>query len=220
MDTQDTCCDDTLFSRFRGGDKRAGGTLVTRHYRAVYCFLRRKLASDVAEDVAQSTFEVLLRADNFRGDSSIRTYLFGVARLKLIQFLRQQQRQKRRFDPATDSLLDAAADQAQSPSSWVAERERENITVQALRALPLDDQLLIELKVYEGFTARALARIFEVPPGTIASRLARARGRLSKEVARLTEHASQRGEEMRRLESLMEELGGLVGSDLRVGDRD
>ena len=173
-----------LLDAWRGGDVGAGHALVKRHYDSVYLFFHGKVGAEASEDLTQTTFETLCqRREDFRGDSSLRTFLFGIARWKLIRHFERRRSTERPFEPLEDSIHDA--DLERSLTSLFAAAEREMLLVQALRRLPLDDQLLLELKDYEGLTARELAEVFEVPPGTIASRLQRARERLRGAALRL-----------------------------------
>jgi RNA polymerase sigma-70 factor (ECF subfamily) len=173
-----------LLDAWRDGDAAAGQELVKRHYEAVYLFLYGKVDAQVSEDLTQATFETLCRKrDEFRGDSALRTFVLGIARWKLVQHFERKHAARRRFQPLEHSVQDPALDR--SIHSLFAARDREMLVVQALRGLPLDDQLILELKDYEGLTAAQLARVFEIPPGTVASRLRRARQRLREGVQRL-----------------------------------
>lgn len=173
-----------LLDAWREGDVGAGQALVKRHYDSVYLFFHGKVGAEASEDLTQTAFETLCqRRQEFRGESSLRTFLFGIARWKLIRHFERLRSTRRPFEPLEDSIHDPELER--SMTSLFAAREREMLLVQALRRLPLDDQLLLELKDYEDLTARELAAVFEVPPGTIASRLQRARERLRKAATRL-----------------------------------
>ena len=179
--------DHALLSAWRDGDAAAGQALVEKHYEAVYRFFLGKADPEACEDLVQATFEVLCRrAGDFRGDSTVRTFLFGIARHKLLRYWDDKRIARDRrgtFDPATDPAPTAGAER--SIVSLFAARDREMLVVQGLRSLPFDDQVLLELKDYEGLKARELAEILEIPPGTVASRLHRARKRLAEAVRRL-----------------------------------
>ena len=173
-----------LLNAWSGGDVQAGQQLIKRHYDAVYLFCYGKVGPQVSEDLTQATFETLCgHPEKFRGDSAMRTYLFGIARWKLVHHFENRAGTGKPFEPLEDSIHDPALER--SITSLFAARDREVLVVQALRSLSLDDQSLLELKDYEGMTAAALALVFEIPAGTVASRLKRARGRLRAAVERL-----------------------------------
>lgn len=189
--------DDELLRAWRGGHRAAGQALVERHYAAVYRFFFAKVPADVCEDLAQQTFEVLCRRrDGFRGDGSIKAFIFGVARFVLIAWVRR----RRRFEPAEDSLLPAPLP---SLSGLLADQQMAGVVASALRSLALDDQILIELKDWEELTQAEIAALFGVPQPTVARRLQRARARLRASVERLAEDPGLRDRSLRGLDSCM-----------------
>lgn len=178
--------DATLLTAWRGGDSRASAELVRRHYRSVYLFLFSKVGADTAQDLTQQVFETLCRKQcTFRGDATVRTYLFGIARWTLVHHHRKHRGRPEVFDPANDPL--EVPDAVASLTSQLAARREEVLFVQGMRALPLDDQILLELKYYDNMTVRELAAVFETPRATMADRVARARVRLTQAVERLGE---------------------------------
>lgn len=172
--------DHQLLQAWSAGDPAAGRSLARRHYDAVFLFFHARLDPEASADLTQSTFEALFsRRSEFRGDSSVRTFLFGIARWKLLDHLRRPSAREdlHAFD---EEFVHAGSDR--SLGSMLDARRRESLLVKAMRSLPLDDQLLLELKDYEGLTAREMAQIFSVPPGTIATRIRKARARLGEAV--------------------------------------
>lgn len=178
--------DSTLLTAWRSGDAQASAELVRRHYRPIYLFLFSKVGPEVAQDLTQSVFETLCRKQtSFRGDATVRTYLFGIARWTLVHHHRKQRGSLETFDPAEDPL--EVPDAVASMTSQLAAKREEVLFVQSMRELALDDQILLELKYYDGMTVRELAAVFEIPRATMADRVARARTRLSKAVSTLGE---------------------------------
>lgn len=190
--------DDELLAAWRAGRLEAGEALIERHYAAVYRFFFIKVPADACEDLAQQTFEVLCRRrDAFRGEGSFRAFLFGVARFVLIAWARR----RRRFEPAEDSLLPDAG--LPSLAGMLADEQMVRVVATALRTLPIDDQILIELKDWESLTQAELAAMFGVPQPTVARRLQRARGRLRAAVERLVADPELRDRSLRGLDSCM-----------------
>ena len=177
--------DEALLSAWIDGDRTASETLIRRHYRSVFLFFSNKVGEQAAADLAQSTFETLCaKRVEFRGDASVRTYLFGIARWKLVDHLRRVS--ARAFDPMTDSCELSSV--TQSMTQLFADQQRESLVVRALRSLSLDDQIIIELKDYEGMTSRELAAMFDVPRNTMSGRVTRARDRLTQKVRELADN--------------------------------
>jgi RNA polymerase sigma factor (sigma-70 family) len=164
-----------LFDRWASGDVDAGQRLVLRHYDAVYFFFANKLADHVAVELTQATFETMCRrASSLHIHSSFVSYLFGIARWKLVEHFRRHSAQG--FDPLSDSFPDPGM---ASSLTAAFDREREEAQlVQALRQLPLDDQILLELRIYEALRLREIGEILGVTKEEVATRLALAKRRL------------------------------------------
>lgn len=175
--------DRELLQAWREGDRRAGSELFSRHFDDLYGFFRNKVHSgDAAEDLVQQTMLACVRnRDGFRGDSSFRTYLFTIARSRLIDLYR---RRARTDEPdGISSLLDPA----QSPSTWFRASERKQQLLAALGQLSFDHQLALELHYVQGFKGPELAEVLAIPEGTVRSRLRRARAALVERLAALGE---------------------------------
>lgn len=204
----------TLLHAWRAGDRAAGRVLIARHYASVYRFFFSKVPEEACEDLTQATFEVVCRRrDAFRGDATFKAFLFGVARIKLLEHIRR--RRGVAFEPAEHSLADPQSEG--SVSSLLAERQLEHIVAQALRGLSLDDQLVLELKEYEQLTTRELAQLFDVPDGTMAGRVARARLRLREATERLIADPGLRDSVERDLDSCMRSIGDKLADRIRRG---
>ncbi|MEM6990001.1 MAG: sigma-70 family RNA polymerase sigma factor [Myxococcota bacterium] len=172
--------DPDLLAAWRAGDTTAGNALVQRHFDAVYSFFRTKFDRDV-DDLVQKTFLACVEAgDSFRGDSSFRTFLFAIARNQLRQLLRKELGR-----PNLDGVTSSMADSARSPSSFVHARGRQRSLLQALRAIPLDAQIAVELFYWEGLSGAELARVLDGPEGTARTRLRAARQALRDALSRI-----------------------------------
>lgn len=169
-----------LLERWREGDQRAGKELFGRHFEALCRFFNNKVG-DEADDLIQQTFLACVRAkDRFRGDASFRTYLYTAARSKLYDHY------AKRGHPRDSSYVEvSAANLATSIGGKVLAREEQRMLLAALRRLPLEMQIAVELHYFEGMRGPAIARVLELPEGTVRSRLRLARKRLHDELERL-----------------------------------
>lgn len=171
--------DDELFRAWQAGDRRAGEALFERHYDALDRFFVNKVG-DRAGDLVQRTFVACIEAAaRFRGESSFRTFMFAIARNQLLKHLRDHGRERDRLDPASTSICDLDP----SPSVVAARREQERQLLAALRRLPLDEQIALELHYWEQLSATEIAGVLEIPVGTAKSRLRRAHDRLEAALA-------------------------------------
>lgn len=76
-----------------GNRERALLILMRSHGEAIHRFCRRMVGDALVDDVHQLTFvQAYEGLDGFRGDSSLRTWLYGIARYRCLDALRQQQR--------------------------------------------------------------------------------------------------------------------------------
>lgn len=174
-----------LLERWRGGDTQAGSALFERHFDALCRFFRNKLsAADGVDDLIQRTFLALVEhREQFRGDASVRTYLFTLARHELYAHLRRAGRDAARFDPLVHSVHDGAP----SPITHVAQHREQGLLLRALRLVPVELQIVLELYYWEDLTAPQLAAVLEVPEGTVRTRLRRARQLLARALEQLGE---------------------------------
>ncbi len=173
-----------LLEAWRESDEAAGRELFARYFDAVYRFFRNKV-DDAAEDLTQQTFMGLVQSrDRFRGDASFRTYLFMIARKRLYSHLRKRDR---RADPVEFGSMSVADLGIVSPSRAVAVRQEQQLLLTALRRLPIDMQLALELFYWEELTVTEISAVLETPVGTVKSRLQRARARLDGVIAELSE---------------------------------
>ncbi|MBC8074350.1 MAG: RNA polymerase sigma factor [Deltaproteobacteria bacterium] len=174
--------DEQLLTAWRAGDHDAAEQLMRRHFAVVYRFLRNKLPDEV-EEVAQRTFLACVEsADRFRGESSFRGYLLGIARKQLMLALRRKHRAAKVFDPERMSMheLDDAA--VPSPTGVLARQQSERVLLLALRRLPLDFQITLELFYWEELPIADIAVVLEIAVGTVKSRMNRARTMLRAQI--------------------------------------
>lgn len=163
--------DGVLLELWRAGDAEAGQALVRRHMNVLYRFFRTKVDLDVDELIQKTWLSLLEATTPFRGDSAFRTFLLGFARMKLLERFRAERRDGERLDWGTVSIADLGV----SPSRWIADREEHRLLLQALRRIPFDHQVALELYYFESLDSRQIAEVLGVSPNTMRSRLVRAR---------------------------------------------
>ena len=159
-----------LLHAWRAGERAAGQALFERHFLAVFRFFANKVPAS-ADDLTQRTFVACVEARDRIAGANLRAYLLGIARRTLLMHLRTQRRWSARFELG-DVSIEAVLD---SPSVALAEQDEDRLLLAALRRLSFDMQATIELFYWEDLSIAEVAEILEVPPGTIKSRLARAR---------------------------------------------
>ncbi|MFO7564190.1 MAG: sigma-70 family RNA polymerase sigma factor [Enhygromyxa sp.] len=170
-----------LLEAWAGGDRAAGEALFERHFEAVARFFRNKLPADTAhEDLIQQTFLGCVEArDRFRGEASFRSFLFAIAHRQLSKHWRSRSRDRLDFQTVSVFELDA------SPSAAFARDQRQQHLLLALRRIPLDSQVALELHYWESLTAAEVGEVLGIPLGTAKTRLRRARQLLEAELRAL-----------------------------------
>jgi RNA polymerase sigma-70 factor (ECF subfamily) len=165
--------DASLLEAWCAGDVRAAKALVERHFDGVYRFFRSKITGDV-DDLVQQTFMSCVEARaSFRGECSFRTLLYQIARRRLHDHYRKKHR-----DQALDFTSTSVCALGTSPSGALQRKHSVAAVRDALQQLPVETQTLLELSYWEDMSTLELAQVFEVPVGTIKSRLFAARARL------------------------------------------
>lgn len=195
--------DTELLTRWRAGEQAAGAKLLERHYESIARFFMSKVSSD-ADDLVQATFLGLLDGglDRFRDDAGFRTFLFGIARKKLLEHLRTIIRDRKRFDPEYSTLagLDRTA------SSLLEAHAKNKLLLATLRRLPLDTQLMLELHYWEDMRIRDIAIVLDMPASTVKTRMHRGRVRLDEEMRALAESREQLETTLRGLDGWAQAL--------------
>jgi RNA polymerase sigma-70 factor (ECF subfamily) len=150
---------DPIADRAARGDREAMAEIVTNHYSEVYRFASRLLDAQHAEDAAQETFlKATKLIKGFRGESSVRTWLFGIA-------LNVCRNERRKMKP-TLPLQDWDYPESPGDSLIAAHCLRE-----AMGKLDADHRDAVVLHEMEGFTYAECAEALGVPEGTVKSRL-------------------------------------------------
>lgn len=171
---RDPADDAALLARWREGDEAAGNSLVRRHFDLLYRFFSGRFDEGVP-DLVQRTFLGAVQArDRLPADVNFKAYLLGIAhRLLLMAY-----RSRRRHDAVFAAGDASATAMVTSPSRAVARRERQRALLASLRELSIEHQIVVQLFYWEDLSIDEVAAIVEVPPGTVKSRLHRARGLL------------------------------------------
>lgn len=155
-------------------DRAAGNELIARYFGRIRRFFASKVDSSTVEDLVQRTFAGCVeRIYAFRGDASFTSYIFSIARRQLYRYLRDRARDARRFDGSIGASSIRAL--SRSPSSIVAGVESGDMVLEALKSLPLEAQMILELHYWECLTGPEIAEVLDAQPGAIRVRLHRAR---------------------------------------------
>jgi RNA polymerase sigma-70 factor (ECF subfamily) len=170
--------DSELLERARAGRRDALEALLERFQPQVYRFgLKMCRNPQDAEDVLQETLLAAARGlGDFRGASSLSTWLFTIARSFCIK-----KRRKSKFAPREERSLDVEpsatqlADSAPAPDDALSGKQVERVTEEAIAALPPLHREVLLLRDVEGLPAAEVASVLGISVQAVKSRLHRAR---------------------------------------------
>jgi RNA polymerase sigma-70 factor (ECF subfamily) len=204
--------DGELLQRWAEGDERAGDSLVSRHFASVHGFLRGRIGDDDLPDLVHQTFLACLqKPERFQGRASFRTYLLAIARNQLVSHLRRLELEQRSL-PELDPL-----DQS-SPSGRLAKKAEQQLLLRALRRLPMDLQLTLELFYWEDMATADIAIVMDAQPATVRTRLSRARALLADQIRILGEDPTITQSVITNLEDWARSLRGAAKDDPKSGE--
>jgi RNA polymerase sigma-70 factor (ECF subfamily) len=124
---------------------------------------------DLFQEIAIAFWQAL---PAFRGDSSLRTYLFRIAHNRSLAML---SRKRLPLDPVDDEL--DAPDTRPGPEEQLLERQKHNQLMAMIRRLPIPYRQVITL-AFEGMDYAEIADVLGIEIGNVGARLTRARGLL------------------------------------------
>lgn len=154
-----------LIARWKAGDQRAATRLVERHAEAVARFVGSVGMRVDVDDVVQETFaRAFASLDSFRGDSSLRTWLFTIARRLILD----QRRSERRRGGGTRMQLevqDADAVTEFDALDGVVADETERRMREAVARLTPTQREVFTLRVAEGLSYKEIAEAVDTTEG-------------------------------------------------------
>ena len=167
-------------------------SVVEEHFDFVWRSLRRLgVPSEAVDDAAQEVFWVVARKLDVVASGSERAYLFATA-LRVASDIR---RQRARHRIVHDSeLVEAVADLAADPDALLDQKRARDLLDMVLDDLPLDLRTVLLLTEGEELTMAEIASLLGVAPGTVASRLRRARAAFQARVDALLESGGGEGD--------------------------
>lgn len=180
-----TTTDMDLLERWRDGHQEAGGELLTRYFNGLRIYFATRLPELETADLIQEVFLRMVDArDRFAGRSSVRTYVFHIARHLYWEEVRRLHRPNGVFDPEVDKLADVSG---RSQTAVLRQRQAEERMLTALEHLPSKQHDLLDFYYFQQMSCAELGELFSIPVGTVKSRLVSARRAL------LAEFISQLG---------------------------
>ena len=188
--------DEALIRRYlESGDRHLFAVLVKRHQNQVYSMCTRILGSpSMAEEVAQDVFVAVYKnLDRFRGEAKFRTWLYRVVvnhcKNKQAHLARRQRMRHESIDKPKaleeGEVKRELPSHRPGPEDATLALERRRILEKGLEQLGEDHRTVIVLADLQGQAYEEIAATLGVAPGTVKSRLHRARTELKNLVGRM-----------------------------------
>jgi len=162
--------DDELLRGCQQRDDDAVRELTRRYNQRLFRVARGILRDDAAaEDVVQETYvRVFTHLEQFRGDSSIGTWLVRIAMNLALGRIRSRR-------PTVDIADTPAASSEPTPETLMAHRELKTLLERAIDDLPDTFRAVFVARIVEGLSIEETAELFHLRPETVKTRVHRAR---------------------------------------------
>ncbi len=179
--------DATLVRRCSKGDQSAMRLVVTKHQQRVYSIIYKICRNyDDAAELTQDTFvKILENIANFRGQSSLYTWIYRIAVNLTLNFCKRRSKLTVQSLEADIGICNADSQRAlrdylagpseMNPVEIAEKKELIEIAVQALDKLSDEHRAVIVLRDMSGLSYAEIAEVLELEAGTVKSRISRAR---------------------------------------------
>lgn len=158
-------------------DPEAFGELFRRHAPRLHAYIKRRLGRTLADDIVAEAFATAFRQrGRFDGRSEFAAWLWGIASNLIARHHRQETRMFRAFartgvDPAEDGVADLVSDRVRAAAHGPQ-------LAKALAALSSQDRSAILLLAWGDLSYAEIAKILDLPLGTVKAKIHRARMKL------------------------------------------
>ena len=169
-----------LINTVLNGDLQAFEVVVRRYGDRMYRFILKYIADRAtAEDLTQETFiSAFQTLDRFNFQAKFSTWLFGIALNKIRNYYNRAPEARYRF--VSEEWLQNFISQGCTPLEALEQKNTIQTVQHLIDQLPADMREILILAALEGCTYEEIARIVDVPVGTVKSKLFRAREMIRK----------------------------------------
>ncbi|MFU8812551.1 MAG: RNA polymerase sigma factor [Balneolaceae bacterium] len=171
----DRLSDEVLISRYQQGEEAALKLLIRRFHPRLVRFVRSVTRhGDASEDIAQQCWEAMLpQLAELNIAVRFEAWACTIARRKSVDWIRHRQRERK----LGESLKNSAELDEKPTEEWNQD-EKLNRVHTAIQLLPATQKRILELFYLDHLNLREIARLLDIPQGTVKSRLFHAREHL------------------------------------------
>ena len=185
---------EVLLNEAKNGSVSAFEELVGVYYTKVYNVCFRMLNNE--EDAIEMAQETFIRAyksiKNFKGNSSLFTWLYRIASNTCFDFIRKMKKNKtisleqKTFEDL--QLQDRIRDNSPRPDEIAESNAQKQAIKQALECMNLNNRNIVIMRDIMNLSYEEIAKVLNCPLGTVKSRISRARGELRDLLCKDKEH--------------------------------
>lgn len=170
--------DEILLERIAQGDQQAFSQLYLRYQPPLVRHCARVLRDDLAQAadlVDEALFDVWRSAGSFAGRSKPSTWIYSIARNKVISWLRKTS------EVALDdeSILDALVDPSAGPHEELAMDDIKQQLLRLMDQLSEEHREILRLTYFEDLSVKEVADLLEISENTVKTRMFYARKRMA-----------------------------------------
>jgi RNA polymerase sigma-70 factor (ECF subfamily) len=156
--------------------------IYKEHYEPVFRRFRRLgVPHEDAQDLTNETFlRVYRNIEEFRGESSVKTWIFSIAQRVWLNYVRWRHAEKREGEEV--SLQDQEWRIESETLEKILEDEKKAKLYEALKSLPPRMRRCVLLRVHGNLMYREIAVLMKISIGTVKAQISQAQDRLAKEL--------------------------------------
>ncbi len=190
--------DSRLIAELKANHENAYEVLLARFQQPVYNLVYRLLADPAdASDAVQEVFlKVFRNIEAFRGQSSLKTWVYRIAlneaynHRRWFSRHRKQEVELENEAEGSRSWIESIADPARDPYELALNEERHQLIEAGLRNINPDFRAAVVLRDLEELSYEEIAEVMQVSLGTVKSRILRGRDALRRVLLGQAEHRS------------------------------
>jgi RNA polymerase sigma-70 factor (ECF subfamily) len=186
ISTAPTVTDQQLIEQTLRGNSEMFGQLVRKYQDQLFTSIRHLSGSQIdAEDIVQEAFvQAYFKLATFHHRCAFYTWLYRIALNRLYSQGRRQRTHPSRLQLSAETQAERS-DPHGTPADELVRREQAQHLGEALSALAEEHRTVLVLRGVEGFSYDTIATLLHLNPGTVRSRLHRARLQLRDQLQRL-----------------------------------
>lgn len=166
--------DKNILKKILNNDQRAIYFFYKKYKKPLLAYISRQINHESAEEVMQDSFVAFFEGlRNFRGQSSLKTYLFSIARYKTIDNIRKKKIKKILFSALPSHFVESIAYVLFDDE--IDKKIIKSKIEETLKILPNDYVTILRLRYWEGYKVRYIAERLKLSFKAAESLLFRAR---------------------------------------------